>query len=323
MEGNPMVRSSSPRLAGCVGVLVVAAAAVGAAQEFRSGVAMVALSVTVLDGRGHSVEGLTAGDFAVFEDGVPQTVSLFGSEEVPLDVALILDSSASMVDLMPVVKAGARSLLSRLRDGDRATLIDLKRTISVRQDLTSDLPQVEAAVDAVEPGGTTALYDGVYLALRLFEHARRRHPDLRRQALVVFSDGIDTASRLDFTAVAELARAAHVAIYTITPDDRRIAWVGARLERRQIAMWELRTLTRDTGGVSFFPWQPDELTRAYDTIAEELVSQYSVGYVVPRPEDTRGFRRVLVRLLPPARGVARTRAGYEAGAEHMVTASSR
>ena len=247
-----MVCSVRSRVTGCVGLLVAAATVVGHGQEFRSGVEMVALSVTVLDGRGHSVDGLTAADFAVFEDGVPQTVSLFGSDEVPLDVALILDSSASMGELMPVVKAGARSLLSRLRDGDRATLIDLKRTIAVRQDLTSDLPQVTAAVDAVEPGGTTALYDGLYLALRQFEHARRQHPDRRRQALVVFSDGVDTASRLDFTSVAELARSADVAIYTITPDNRRTAWVGARLEQRQSAMWELRTLTRELGAVQRF-----------------------------------------------------------------------
>ena len=77
-------------------------------------------------------------------------------------------------------------------------------------------------------------------------------------------------------------------------------------------MWEMRTLTRDTGGVAFFPWKPEELARVYDTIARELVNQYAVGYVVPRPEEIRRFRQVSVRLVPPARGQARTRTGYAA-----------
>ena len=316
-----MPNAARARLSGCICLLVIASTAAQHAQVFKSGVAMVALSVTVTDARGQNVSGLTADDFAVYEDGVQQPVSLFGSGHVPLDVALVLDTSTSMVPLMPVVKAGARNLLSRLREGDRATLIDLKRQIQVRQRLTEDLASVAAAVDEVEPSGTTALYDGLYVSLRQFERERREHPELRRQALVLFSDGIDTASRLDFDEVAELARAADVAIYTITPENRRITLMGSRLEQQRTARWELRRLTRDTGGLASFPWKADELIRVYHTIARELVNQYAVGYVVPRPDETRRFRHVSVQLVPPLQGVARTRVGYAARPEDESSGS--
>jgi Ca-activated chloride channel family protein len=313
-----MPSASGAHLAGCVCLLAIASSAAPHAQVFRSGVAMVALSVTVTDGRGGNVSGLTADDFAVYEDGVQQPVSLFGSDHVPLDVGLVLDTSNSMLSLMPMVKSGARNLLSRLREGDRATLIDIKRQIQVRQGLTGDLASVATAVDGVEPSGSTALYDGIYVSLREFERERRLHPELRRQALVVFSDGFDTASRLGFDEIAALARSAGVVIYTVTPDNRNMTWVGARLEQRQLATWEMRTLTRDTGGQAFFPWKPEELTGVYATIARELVNQYAVGYVVPRPEESRRFRQVSVRLVPPARGQARTRTGYAARGDEIA-----
>lgn len=313
-----MPSASAARLLGCVCLITIASTATERAQEFKSGIAMVALSVTVTNGRGENVSGLGLEDFAVYEDGVQQPVSLFGSDHVPLDVALVLDTSTSMQSLLPLVKQGARDLLARLRDGDRATLIDVKRRIEVRRSLTADLPSVAAAIDAVSASGTTAIYDGVYISLRQFTHERQVRPELRRQALVIFSDGIDTASHLGFDEIAGLARSADVAIYTITPDYRYISPRESTFDRRRIASWEMRTLTRDTGGLAFFPAKPEDLKPVYDTIARDLVNQYAVGYVVPRPEETRRFRRVSIRLVPPAKGVARTRTGYAAAVDDGV-----
>jgi hypothetical protein len=118
-------------------------------------------------------------------------------------------------------------------------------------------------------------------------------------------------SRLGFEEIAELARSADVAIYTIMPDDHEML-VGRHLDRWRSASWEMRALTRDTGGLACFPAKPNELTRVYDTITRELINQYALGYLVPCPDDSRRFRRVSIRLVAPARGVARTRAGYAA-----------
>ena len=130
-----MRSASGARLVGCVCLFAIATSATERAQQFKSGVAMVALSVSVTDGRGQNISGLNAEDFAVYEDGVQQPVSLFGSEHVPVDVALVLDTSSSMRALLPSVKQGARDLLGRLRDGDRASLIEIKRRIELRRSL--------------------------------------------------------------------------------------------------------------------------------------------------------------------------------------------
>jgi VWFA-related protein len=238
--------------------MAIAVAATLHGQVFRSGVAMVALSVTVTDPQGQSVSGLTAEDFAVYEDGVRQTVTLFESDHVPLDVALVLDTSNSMGSMMPVVQAGARGLVSRLRDGDRVAVIDIKRQVRVHQDFTGNLDSIRTAIGALRPSGTTALYDGLYVSLRHLERERRLRPELRRQALVLFSDGFDTTSRLDFDDIAAVARAGDVAIYAITPDRPNRSRLKARREQRRLAFWEMRTLTRDTGGLAFFPWGAEE-----------------------------------------------------------------
>jgi len=307
-----MSSASGARLVGCVCLLTIASTAAERAQQFRTGVEMVALSVSVTDGRGRNVSGLSAENFAVYEDGVQQPVSLFGSDHVPLDVAIVLDTSGSMASLLPLVKHGARDLLARLRDGDRATLVEIKRRVEVRRDMTPDLASVATAIAVVGAGGTTALYDGLYLSLRQFERERRQHPELRRQALVLFSDGYDTTSNLGFDEIARLARSVDVAVYTVTPDYHYVSPLDPGFDRRRNASWEMRTLSRDTGGLAFFPAKAEDLKPVYDTIAHDLVNQYAVGYLVPRSEDSRKFRQVAVRLVPPVKGVARTRVGYAA-----------
>jgi len=158
---------------------------------FRSAVDLVALTVTVSDATGHSVTGLTTADFAVYEDGIEQPVSLFGSEQVPVDVALVLDTSSSMWIDLPLVKEASRGLVKTLRAGDRAAVVDVKQSIRLPQPFSEDRAQVIAAVDALRATGSTALYDGLYTSLREFERERRRHSEMRRQALVLLSDGLD------------------------------------------------------------------------------------------------------------------------------------
>jgi VWFA-related protein len=118
------------RAFGCVCFLTVAGAQPAHARVFSPD--MVGLTVTVTDARGREITGLTADDFAVYEDGVQQQVSLFGSEKAPLDVALVLDTSSSMHAVHPAVKKGARALPAKLRDGDRALVVDVKQRIQIR-----------------------------------------------------------------------------------------------------------------------------------------------------------------------------------------------
>jgi VWFA-related protein len=311
------VKVVAPGTLAMLGLLAVAVPRDASAQGrvFKSGVDMVALTVTVTDAKGRCVTGLTADSFAVLENGVQQAVSLFGSAEIPVDVALVLDTSGSMSNAMPVVKNAARAVVDRLRPGDRAAIIDVKERTRIPQALTEDRASVISAVNAVSPSGSTALYDGVYTSLREFERVRREPRELRRQALVVLSDGVDTSSHVTFDDVTTLARTLDVTIYTIALRDANEAVRKRRemlSERVRRATWEMRTLATETGGLVFFPTVAAELQGIYDTIARELTNQYALAYVSSVPHLDGAFRRVALKLLPPAQGVARTRSGYVA-----------
>lgn len=301
---------SGARLLSGACLLALAGAPAVNAQEFRSGVDMVALAVTVTDGKGQAITGLGARDFTVLDEGVRQEVVLFGSAQVPLDVALVLDTSGSMLAALPMLKNGARGLLGRLRAGDRAMLVDVKGRISVPEPLTADLARIEAAIGRVSVSGNTAIHDGIYLALRQFERDRRSPSELRRQALVVFSDGLDTASRMDFNEVMALARTLDVTIYSIVLHDRTATPGTWMTEQIREARWQMRVLTHDTGGLAYFPTRTLALEQTYDTIARELVNQYALAYLAPLPGEGQTFRRVSIGLVPPAQGAARTRTGY-------------
>jgi Ca-activated chloride channel family protein len=288
-------------------VLLILAGAPALAQVFRGGIDMVALTVTVTDGDGHSVSGLTASHFAVYEDGVEQEVSLFGAEDVPVDVALVTDASSSMHLLLPAVRDGGQALLGRLRPGDRAAVYAVRGRTDVTAPLTADLAAVRTAVRDLHASGTTALYDAVYLALRQFHGERTRNPGRRRQALVIFSDGVDNASHVGHEDVIAAARSQDVTIYTITLQEPTFSRLDPDDNHRR---WMMRTLAFETGGQAFLPTQPEEMRSIYDTIARELISQYALAYVAPPEGEDATFRRVSVRLLPPAHGAVRTRTGY-------------
>jgi VWFA-related protein len=254
------------------------------------------------------VSGLSAQHFAVFEEGVQQPISLFGATEVPMDVALVTDASSSMMQELPAVQDGAEALVARLRRGDRASVVAVRAQGELAAPLDADLAAVRRAIRGLYASGTTALYDGVYLSLRQFERQRRLQPERRRQALVIFSDGIDNASHVDYEEIVALARALDVTIYTITLEEE--TWGRVMLYDPLQPRWLMRTLSLETGGQAFFPVKSTEMRAIFDRIARELVSQYTLAYVAPPDRDGPRFRRLSVRVVPPAQGVARTRAGY-------------
>jgi len=300
-------------------LLLVLVSATAPAQVFRSGIDMVALTVAVTDARGHSVSGLTAEHFAAYEDGVKQQISLFAGADAPLDIALVADASASMLHRLPAVQDGAQALVARLRPGDRAAVIAIRGRVETVSPLSADLAAVRSAIRDVYADGQTALYDGVYIALRQFERERRRQPDRRRQALVVFSDGDDNSSHVEHDDLITLARELDVTIYTITLQEQTEDRVYGGLTPRSL----MRTLALETGGLAFFPSGLAEMRPIYDAIAQELVSLYVLAYVAPPRDNGTALRRVSVRLVPPARGMARTRTGYTKPPARSVTVAAR
>ena len=291
--------------------------AIGAAAEidaqrpvFKSSVEMVPLTVTVTDGHGKYVNRLAGSDFTVFEDGIEQQVGFFASEQVPVDLGLVLDVSSSMHPSMPLVRRAARGLIKSLRPGDRASVVTLRNVVGISQPLTEDRSQIEAAIDGLTASGDTALYDGLYVVLKELARARAASSGIRRQTLVLLSDGVDTTSRLGFEDVRELAGRVGVNIYVVAAPGSSLRLPRQQQEGRTLqAEYAMKTLAQDSGGRSFFPRAIHELPALYEQIGTELANQYDLAYQPLRPVGDRAFRRVSVRV---ENAVTRTRSGYYA-----------
>ena len=184
-------------------------------STFKSGVDVVALNVTVIDPEQRPIGDLGRQDFAVFEDGVQQQISYFETSVVPLDLAILVDTSVSMGPKLPFVKKAATTFAGLLRPGDRAAVLGFSNQVHVLTPFTDNLAEVTGAIDRTQAGGATALYNAVYVALREFGRAVAPGDPVRRRAIVVLSDGEDTASLLSFDEMLAEARRAGVTVYTI------------------------------------------------------------------------------------------------------------
>jgi Ca-activated chloride channel family protein len=289
---------------------------------FRTGVDLVALNVVVTDGEQKFVTGLSAEQFLVFEDGVQQDVSFFAAKDVPLDLAILLDTSASMTDKMTTVQQAATGFASTMRPGDRVTIVDIKDGVKVLHPLDADPAAAPQAIRATYARGGTALYNGLYLTLKEMVKQRRQNGEVRRQAIAVLSDGEDTASLIGFDDVMEVAKQPGIAIYTITLRSPYLVKSAAANGLRYFSQSEfgMRALAQETGARAFFPSAIGELAAVYSTIAEELASQYAIGYTSKNPKKDGAFRRVIVRVGDHPGARTRTRSGYQsARAERVAT----
>jgi Ca-activated chloride channel homolog len=293
------------------------------ATVFRTGVDLVALNVVVTDGRDKHVTGLSAADFAVFEDGVMQDVSFFAAKDVPLDLALLLDTSASMSDKMQTMQEAAVGFAASLRAGDRLTVVDIKDTVKVLHPLAAELGGANTAIRQTVARGGTALYNGLYMTLKDMVKQRRGNGDVRRQAIAVLSDGEDTASLVGFEDVMDVAKQAGIAIYTITLRSPYLVREASHSGSRYFSQSEfaMKSLAQETGARAFFPTAIAELASVYGSIAEELATQYALGYTSKNPKRDGAFRRVIVRLVDQPGARTRTRSGYQSARTERAAAT--
>lgn len=280
---------------------------------FRSLTSLVALNVTVMDGK-KLVTGLSQNDFQVYEDGVQQEVRFFDSRAVPMDVILLLDTSSSMRDKMETVHEAAKGFMTMLRPGDRGAVVAFADKVNVLQELTSDRAAIEAAISATQALGATALHNALYIALKEFGRPAAIGGEVRRQAIAVLSDGEDTSSLVSFDDVVTLARKTGVNIYTIGLQSDGVERGPVRPATRTYshAEYALRTLAKETGAQAFFPAGVHQLRGVYDAIAAELESQYSIAYSSTNRRMDGRFRRILVRVTSDPSLKPRARSGYTA-----------
>jgi len=296
------------RLALLAAIIIVALAAAPKAQgTFRAGVDVVSLNVTVMDAMNHYVTDLDENDFSVFEDGVKQDLSFFTRKQQPIAMSLLLDSSASMEDKMTTLQQAATNFVHRLKSNDLAQVIDFDSRVSIKQAFTSSQGELQSAIQQTTAGGSTSLYNAVYIALKELAKVKAAgDEDVRRQSIVLFSDGEDTSSLISFDEVLDLAKRSDTAIFTI-------ALRGADTQSKGFheAEFVMRQLAQETGGRAFFPVKIDDLNGVYSEIADELASQYTLGYTSKNAKRDGAYRRIVVRVNRPS-SVPRTKQGYYA-----------
>jgi len=305
-------------------VLVMAAGAGVIAQQpppaqqrqpsFRAGVELVSLNVTVTDGAARYVTDLEPVDFTVFEDGVKQDVTFFNKTNLPIALAILLDTSASMETKLQTAQDAAIGFIHKLRSQDLAEVIDFDSRVTVLQNFTNVGAELEAAIRKTAAGGSTSLYNAVYIALKDLKKVVARNVDeIRRQSIVVLSDGEDTSSLLPFEEVLDLAKRSETAIYTIGLRSNEGPSTGTKGFKE--AEFVMRQLAQETGGRAFFPSQLSDLNSVYGQISDELSSQYTIGYTPRNPRRDGSWRRVVVRIGRPNL-TARTKQGYFAPTTH-------
>jgi VWFA-related protein len=274
----------------------------------RSDVRMVLLPVAVTDRRGRVVKGLSAEDFEIEEDRIPQSIAFFSADSAEtVHVAFLLDVSGSMRQSgkLEAAKDAIRYFVETLRPTDRFALICFAdEQVSWVTEFTSDRRRFLERLAVQDGYGKTALNDAVAATPKLVDERIRG-----RKAIVLFTDGVDNASRLNDWDAIKLARSVSVPIYTVgftaVPDSLRLA--GTTQQNLRL----MSTFARETGGLLFAVHGPDEVKEAAASILDELSHQYLIGYYpTPRQWDGR-FRRIELETDRDAWEV-RTRNGYYA-----------
>ena len=278
-------------------------------QVFRSAVDAVLLNVTVVNTEHRYVTDVEAAEFSVFEDGVRQELTFFSRAQLPIALSLLIDTSVSMVDQLPVAQEAAIGFVRHLRSQDVAQIVDFDSRVRIMQPFTNRPAVLERAIRATEVGGATALYNAVYVSLKQLARVNSPSMDtIQRRAIVLLSDGKDTTSLVTYGEVLELAKRSDATIHAIGLPSRR----GGSINASGKADVVLRQLSHETGGRAHFPARIHDLERVYGEIADELSSQYVIGYASSNTRRDGTWRRIEVSLTRP-NVVARTRRGYYAG----------
>ncbi len=278
-------------------------------EEIRLGTIGVNLAVTVYDKEGRLVPNLNREDFEVREDGVPQQILSFSKEnELPLSVALIMDTSNSVRPKLKFEKDATIAFLDGIirPKKDRALFVTFGSAIELHQDFTDDVEELKEAIRAVKAGGATPLYDALY---RVIEEKMTMASG--RRIVVLISDGEDTASERTLEEVIDLAQAREVVIYAIGTAQAGGFGVSMGMVDAP-GMKELRRLAEETGGRAFFPSKILDLERNFSDINQELRSQYYLFYVSSNQNRDGRFRKIEVRLPNRKDLRARARRGYRA-----------
>jgi Ca-activated chloride channel family protein len=274
---------------------------------------LVVLPANVTDGSGNFIAGLGIQDFHVYEDGRLQKIVSFQDGNNPVTVGLVVDHSRSMGPKLSGVVAAVSAFAQSSNPLDQMFVVDFNDDVSVEllngKAFTNNAHELEKAVSAVRARGRTALYDAVAEGLI---HLKLGRWD--KKALIIVSDGGDNASQQKFSQVLALARQSQAVIYSVGLVDSDEEENPGILQR----------LSKDTGGIAFFPSSSEGVADVSQKIARDLREQYTLGFIPEATGASDSMRRIKVEVAAPGHGKirVRTRSGYSRADQNQAGAKS-
>jgi Ca-activated chloride channel family protein len=260
-------------------------------QTYRSNVDLVNVFVSAWNKDTKSfVTNLAKEDFAVYEDGKKQEITNFAREaNLPLTIALLVDTSQSVAPKLKFEQDAATNFFyTVLKEVDRAMIIEFDSAVSLVQDLTNDPNKLAKQIRSMQAAGNTALYDAIVKTCdeKLIREAGRK-------AILILSDGEDSASNETLERAREMAINAEATIFSISINRGGFFGVGGDTRNGDRVLTQLADVT---GGKALFPFQVEELDAAFREISQELRSQYNIGYFSSNPLRDGGYRKIEVRV---------------------------
>jgi VWFA-related protein len=278
----------------------------GGTFVFRKEVQEVVLHATVVDDKNRLVTNLGRTAFTVYEDNVPQQITDFRHQDIPVAMGIVIDNSGSMREKRAQVNAAALNLVRASNPQDEVFVVNFNDEYYLDQDFTGNIAKLKEALEKVEARGGTALYDAIVASAdHLAKNSR-----LQRKVLFVVTDGEDNASR------ESLEQAVHRLQQENGPTVYAIGILGD--ERSHRAKRALEVLADRTGGIAFLPKNLSEVDEISSTVAHDIRNQYTIGYKPSTPKSVGGYRTIHVTAKAKGYGklTVRTRSGYYPGQEN-------
>ena len=259
-------------------------------------VELVNVTATVIDGSGRSVQGLTAEDFQVLEDGQEQKISFFSHDSrVPISLGVLLDVSGSLQDKLRQGLQTVRDIASTLSSDDQMFVVMFNSHVDVRQTFTSNQEEIQRSLGDIHAKGETAVYDAISVGLREMQTAKNQ-----KQMLLLVTDGFDTKSKMNADQAQDLLRRSHVLLYAIGIDDDDNNPPRGRA-KYHIYDYMLGKLTDAGGGrlVRLYTGRHYDARWISEMFLEELRQAYTIGYYPNKAVDNASWRNIEVRVTKP------------------------
>ncbi len=274
--------------------------------SFEVEVDLVPVYVTITDREEKLVPNLEKEDFILTEDDIPQVISHFSRENVPLSMVILIDISSSMIGArMSRAQQAAVDMVERMVTGEnRAMVIGFDDRVYLFQDFTDSPPILKSAIKSMEADGGTALYDAIAHTVRKLRNMSGK------KAIILLSDGDDTHSQLIFDDVLDYSAHSDILVYAVGL--QRLTFSQTFIKDTNVTINQLDRISSITGGRAYFPSFIDHLPQIYRQISRELQSQYSLAYRSTNRKKDGTWRTIQVKIRNRPDLIVRTRKGYYA-----------